>query len=266
MLNILFWNLHRNSIEDYIINCIVENDIDIAIFSEFNGIDVTKLEKSLGEMYSRVGILKDGKVTLVAKTTFLVESLQEQNRYNIYNIKTALKKYLLVAVHLEDRRNFTQEDRLNTIRGLVQAVEATEEMFQCNNTIVIGDFNANFYDNELLSKFAFNSVLFKSVINRNELTNPNSLKKRRFYNPILHYISEDTGMYGSFYYDRDSTTPYWYCLDQVLVRKELVSSIEHIEYLKKIQTENLIKNEIPNKKISDHLPLLVKVLEVKNEV
>ena len=54
MFNILFWNLKRNSIEEYIIDCIVENNIDIAIFSEFDGIDFIKIEKNLGKMYSRI--------------------------------------------------------------------------------------------------------------------------------------------------------------------------------------------------------------------
>ena len=59
-------------------------------------------------------------------------------------------------------------------------IEQTEELLKCGNTIVIGDFNANPYDEELLSKFAFNAVLFKTIIDKRELTNPNSLKRKRF--------------------------------------------------------------------------------------
>ena len=57
-----------------------------------------------------------------------------------------------------------------------------------------------------MSKFAFNTVLFKTIVNKSELTNPNTIKRKRFYNPILHYISENTEMYGSFYYEKD----YWF--------------------------------------------------------
>lgn len=266
LLNILFWNLKRNSIEDYIIDCIIENDVDIAVFSEFGGIDFIKIEKNLGKMYDRIAVQDDGKVTVIAKTTFSVEIVQEQNRYNIYNVKTAIKDYLLVAVHLEDRRNYKTADRIHTIQSLVATIEEMEELLNCSNTIVIGDFNANLYDEELLSKYAFNAVLFKTIINKSEFTNPNRLKKRRFYNPILHYISEDADMYGSFYYEQDHMTPYWYCLDQVLVRKELVNSIDHVEYLKRTKTKDLLKDRIPNGKISDHLPLLVNLLEVGNGV
>lgn len=267
MLNILFWNLGKNTIEEYIIDCIIEKNADIAVFSEFEGIDFEKITKNLGKFYDCVRWegQEDRKVTLVAKTTFSVELVQQQNRYNIYNIKTAVKDYLLVAVHLQDRRNSNTADRLETIRYLVADIKKNEDLLKCDNTIVIGDFNANPYDEELLSKYAFNAVLFKTLIDKSEFTNPRSFKRKRFYNPILHYISEDTEMYGSFYYDRDSITSYWHCLDQVLVRKELADDIVHVEYLKKAGKKELLKNAIPNKQISDHLPLLVNLQEVENE-
>lgn len=265
----MFWNLKRNAIEDMIITCIAENNIDIAIFAEFDNIDFNKIEESLGKMYKRIlGVQKDRdrKVTLIAKTTFDIKSIEQEKRYNIYNIETGLKKYILAAIHLEDRRNYETRDRLETIRDIMENIEQTEALWKCNNTIVIGDFNANPYDEELISRYAFNSVLFKTIINKNELRNPSTLKKKRFYNPILHYISEETEMYGSFYYENGSVTPYWYCLDQLLVRKELINSICHMEYLKRIDKKELLKNGIPDQEISDHLPLLVKLQEVGNGV
>ena len=110
------------------------------------------------------------------------------------------------------------------------------------------------------------TVLFKTIIDKSELTNPKTFKRKRFYNPILHYISEDTEMYGSFYHEKESKTPYWHCLDQVLVRKSLANTVNHVEYVKKIGTKDLLINAIPNEKISDHLPLLVNLQEVENGV
>ena len=267
MLNILFWNLGRHAVEDFIVNCIVENNIDIAVFTEFGSIDFAKIEKNLGKMYERImGEQADRKITLISKKTISVLNIQPQNRYSIYNVKTAVKDYLLAAIHLEDRRNYQTTERMNTIQSLVKDIEQTEELFKCDNTVVIGDFNANPYDEELLSKFAFNAVLFKKIIDKKELTTYKGLKRKRFYNPILHYISEDTETYGSFYYSSGHMTPYWNCLDQVLVRKSLVNNIDHVEYLKEVNTENLLKNAIPNAEISDHLPLVFSVQEVGNGV
>lgn len=267
MLNILFWNLKRNAIEDYIIDCIVENNIDIAIFSEYEGINFLTIESALGNLYTRIlGVQADGKVSLIAKKTFIVEVVQQQHRYSLYSVKTGVKDYILSAIHLEDRGNYETEDRVETIKCLVGDIEKTEELLKCNNTIVIGDFNANPYDEELLSKYAFNAVLFKAIIGRSEVTNPNSIKRKRFYNPILHYISEDTEMYGSFYYEQNHMTPYWHCLDQILVRKSLVDSVVDVKYLKKINLRGLLGGKVPNKEISDHLPLVVCLQEVGNGV
>lgn len=268
MLNILFWNLNRNSIEKDIVECLVENNIDIAIFAEYRAIDIVKIEKDLGRMYAYVkGLQKDTKIMIIAKTTLEVTVIQQQNRYSLCYVKNAIQEYLLVGIHLEDRRNSEVADRINkTIKPLVNDIELAEKLFECDNTIVIGDFNAEPYSEELLSKYSFNAVLFKAIIEKSEFTNPKSLPRKRFYNPILHYISEDTEMYGSFYYEDGHMTSYWYCLDQVLVRKNLVDMIKHVEYVKKIGNTNLLKKNVPDKNISDHLPLLIKLQEIKNEV
>lgn len=243
-----------------------ENDIDIATFSEHEGINFKIVEEKLGNKYKYIeGVQDDGKVALVAKNTYIIEVLQQQHRYSIYGVKTAMKDYILSVIHLEDRRNFERADRMNTIQSLINDIGHVEEMFQCSNTIVIGDFNANPYDEELLSIYAFNAVLFKSIINKSEIRRKNTTEYKRFYNPVLHYISEETEMYGSFYYENGSKTPYWCCLDQILIRKDLINYMENMQYLKKIETTNLLKSIKPNETISDHLPLLVNFSEVENE-
>ena len=50
MFNILFWNLKRNSIEEYIIDCIVENNIDIIL-------DNLKL-KDIDDLYVNIALGK----------------------------------------------------------------------------------------------------------------------------------------------------------------------------------------------------------------
>jgi hypothetical protein len=71
-------------------------------------------------------------------------------------------------------------------------------------------------------------------------------------------------MYGSYYYVNSGPTPYWHCLDQVLVREELSDNLFSVEYLKKIgDIELLTIYKHPNKKISDHLPILVKLDDYK---
>ena len=57
MFNILFWNLKRNSIEEYIVDCIVENNIDIA----FNQLDIFIKNKDTGEEIPFIDVAKLAK-------------------------------------------------------------------------------------------------------------------------------------------------------------------------------------------------------------
>ena len=275
MLNILFWNINRNKNEDYIASCVAEHNVDVAVFAEFREknskamvIDCAAIENALGKMYVWItGVEAAGKVLLLAKRSISVEQIQQESRYSCYVIETAIKRYLLAAVHLEDRQNYPEPyRRIETIGALVQDIRKNEESLEIENSIVIGDFNANPYDVELLYKRAFNAVLFKSIIEENEYTNPKGDRIKRFYNPILNYLSEETKMYGSHYYDGSDKRPtsYWHCLDQVLLRKSLVSFLAEVNYLKEIDGTELLSGTSLNKKISDHLPLLVKLLEVGN--
>lgn len=87
MLNILFWNLNRNDIEDYIAECIGEHEIDIAVFAEYEGVKFPSLERKLGGKYTRItGIESDKKVTLVAKKTLAI-----RNRFNEVGKKVGKK-------------------------------------------------------------------------------------------------------------------------------------------------------------------------------
>lgn len=263
MFNILFWNINGNHIENLISNCIAENDVDIAIFTEYGGTDFSKIENDLGKKYTyEKSYIPKTKIAMMRKNTVTVGVHQQQRRYSLYSAETALEKYFIIGIHLEDPFYGYDSTRENTIRNIVADVEKTEKNFEYEKTIIIGDFNVNPYDKEIIDFYCFNAVLFKRLIEENEYTHPRSDKKKRFYNPILSYISEENEMYGSFYYDSSPTTTYWHCLDQIIVRKSLVDNIENIKYLKKIDGKELLSGKKPDSCISDHLPLLVNFREV----
>ena len=84
-MNVLFWNINRKNttdkmkIEDYIIRCIEENHVDIAVFAEYkekdtpntrgkDNIDRDAIENGLGNLFEWItGIEPDGAVTLLAR-------------------------------------------------------------------------------------------------------------------------------------------------------------------------------------------------------
>ena len=129
----------------------------MAAFSEFNGIDFQKLEKSLFKQYHLVQSLyvdpsqTQGNIhtRLIVKNSIEATAIQEQGRYSIFIIKTSIQQYILVAIHLQDRRNKKTIDRIDTIKKIKFDIEKYEKELECNSTIVIGDFKALLSDRDI---------------------------------------------------------------------------------------------------------------------
>ena len=257
-MNILFWNLNNNPLHFQVRKCILEMDVDIAIFAEHHATEFEKVVKNT--CYQRIeGFGGCSKIVAISKSPVKMAVKQEQSRYILYEVEFHEEKYAVAGIHLQDRRSADESIRLETIRRLKADIHKLEVNIRTNNTIIIGDFNSNPYDRELLQMDAFDAVLFKKIINHAETHTVNGIKRRRFYNPVLHFICEDTENYGSFYYDNGSYSPIWHCLDQILLSKTLSSRINDMKYLKSIGRTSLMNTVKPKASISDHLPLYVRI-------
>lgn len=260
-MKFLYWNLKSNpNLETIIKDCIIENEVDIALFSEFDNVDFGILVKILKNRYvvlDRLGICE--KVIVLYKKTLSLSLIREQHRYLIAELNYSNRKYLLTGVHLPSNNHSNSDDRKNEIRKIINDITSSETS-NVFSSIVIGDMNASPFDSEMIGKDAFNAVLFKDIIRQSETVTYQDEDYRRFYNPIIDYIDETNKNYGSYYYNLSSNSClYWYCYDQLLVRKPLMDDIIDYKYLKKINETNLIGNIKPISSISDHLPLLVNI-------
>ncbi len=256
-MNILFWNLHNNSNEAWVKEILQEHDVDIALFAEYKGTSFERILPNLKNYNQYDGLGACEKITLLCKNTAQVIVKREQDRYTLYNCSAEGISYNIAGIHLPAPPASDSNDRKNIIRNIVQDISELELETKNRRTIVIGDFNCNPFDQEVVQKDTFNAVLFRPVIDKQEIITYQGRNYRRFYNPIVHFLSEDTCMFGSIYYSSGSAPLYWNCYDQILVRKELVRNIETLDYIKTINGKKLIKNVRPNENISDHLPLLV---------
>ena len=259
-MNILFWNLKRNKNEQIISEIIQEQNIDVAIFAEYLNTDFSSVLKLLKEKY----VLHSGyggcdKIILLSKVNYNITVKRESTRYILYSCSNASQKYILAGIHLPANPTSTSEDRKCVIRDIVQDVSELERTLKCDNTIIIGDFNASPFDSELIQKDSFNAVLYKGLIDKAEYITSNGKRYRRFYNPLVNFISEETQTYGSFYYGNGINSLYWYCYDQAIIRKPLVPQLINVRYIKIIRGRKLIKEICPDTTISDHLPLVVEM-------
>lgn len=258
-MKILFWNLKKNSNAKWVSEIIRENDIDIALFAEYENTSFETVLSNLQYYIQHDGYGACEKITLLCKCTVDAKVRREQNRYTLYSCKLGDASYNIVGIHLPAPPSSDSNDRKNVIRDIVHDITEQEKSEKNRQTIVIGDFNCNPFDEEVIQKDSFNAVLFKSLIKKQEIVRYNDRDWRRFYNPIIHFLSEDTNTYGSLYYSSGSAPLYWNSFDQVLVRKELVDTISSLEYIREINGRRLIKDVKPNDLISDHLPLLINI-------
>lgn len=261
-MRLLFWNMKKNPVGDLIKTCLREHEIDVAVFAEHEGVDLPALVRELDGRYRYVDPVQE-RPRIVAVTERGLRAIlrREQSRYALYEIVCGGVRVVLGGIHLHDR--WSRRDpvvRLETIHyDLVPDIEALERELGHDRTIVIGDFNAGPFDQELLQMNAFNAALFKDVILRDDVRTVDGKRYRRFYDPVLHFLSEDTKTYGSYYHSGDPCTPVWHCLDHVLVRRALADSIRDLQYLRRIGDTDLIKEVRPDPEISDHLPLFVDI-------
>ena len=258
-MKILFWNLKKNSNAKWVSEIIRENDIDIALFAEYENTSFETVLSNLQHYIQHDGYGACEKITLLCKCTVGAKVRREQSRYTLYSCTLGDALYNIVGIHLPAPPSSDSNDRKNVIRDIVHDIAEQEKLEKNRQTIVIGDFNCNPFDEEVIQKDSFNAVLFKSLIKKQEVVRYHDREWRRFYNPIIHFLSEDTNTYGSLYYSSGSAPLYWNSFDQVLVRKELVDTISSLEYIREINGRSLIKDVKPNDLISDHLPLLINI-------
>ena len=123
---------------------------------------------------------------------------------------------------------------------MMDVVHGYELSLGIDKTVVMGDFNANPYDEELLLPSAFNAMLFKGILRARGSRTWHGKSYPFMYNPTVNWLSEDTETYGSHYYSSGD-------------------GVRGYRYLRRIGETDLIASRRPKRKISDHLPLLVDI-------
>lgn len=255
-----------HDIGDIVTDLIKDQSTDIAVFCEHRWTDFNVIaQKFQGRYQIYQGNGGCDKVILLAIKGIEVSVYREQSRYVLYRVKRNGLMYNIAATHLGAKPREKAADRIDTIQDLVYDICEIEMECNCDNTIVCGDMNANPFDAEMVQKNAFNAVLFKQLIEKEEYVTYHGKKYRRFYNPMIDYISERTGNRGSYYYSQGIETIYWHCYDQIIVRKTLIDAIATLCFCKKAGDTSLVADIAPDKKISDHLPLSVMIKEEEHE-
>ena len=151
------------------------------------------------------------------------------------------------------------------IQHIVTDIESTEKEIGTENSIILGDFNANPYDNECLKANQFHAIpYYKETLKGTRTIAGEEFKM--FYNPMWKFLGNSKEPFGTYYYSgNDLKNAFWNIYDQVVIRPSLKARFidSNLQILTKSQSYCLLNKQghPKKKKISDHLPIIFEILE-----
>ncbi|RKI99377.1 endonuclease/exonuclease/phosphatase family protein [bacterium D16-54] len=261
-MKILFWNVHRNkNINRYIASIVEDNEIDILVMAEYNADE--------NELYA---LFRENQQNLIKCFTSGCDRINVWSNYvniksgsqgDYHSIQILLDKYVLCCVHLiSDVHGDRSEERLEDIHSIMYDIQKTEEDINSQRTIIIGDFNEMPYGKGCLNANGLHG-LPELKITDEPTRSVDKKNYRKFYNPMWSLMGDFSYPAGTYYLNQSKLhSPMWYMHDQVIISQEVLPVFIK-EKLKIITTCSYAdlknKNQHPNKKISDHFPIICEI-------
>jgi exonuclease III len=266
-LNFLFWNTNRKPLIKEIANIAKHHNIDVILLAEYNLNDVElllELNSESTDYHLPNQIFKKDKFKVFTKfkSDFIVPIRDDaENRYTCFKLKLpVIEEFLVFVIHLPDKRN-TQPDSIRSYAGrMARKIKEIELAQNLNKTIVVGDFNMNPSDVGMIDAESFHAIMDSEIVKK-ESRIVSKKEYDYFYNPMWS-LHGDVGnnVSGSYFYKNAELVNYhWNVFDQVLLRPSLIDSFEKnsLRFVDFDGEKSLLTNKgVPNKKYSDHLPLL----------
>lgn len=196
---------------------------------------------------------------------YFVEYLNKHERMLFFKISYNKLNFLLVPIHFPSRLFATtgkQKDLSVHFKNYIEKIERKYKL----KSIVVGDFNMNPFEAGMIHQEGFYALPTQHLEN---IIKFYDIPYETFYNPTWEkygdyeirdgkVVQKPSGSY--FLENSNDINYYWYVLDQVILRKELIKNFcfESFKYITGDKSDNdfLNDNLSPNdKKYSDHLPI-----------
>ncbi len=258
-----FWNTHNEKINKLLEAIILKNMYDIVILAEYND-NINELIDRLYERdmnYQNISTSKDERITFLTKQKKFKAAFSEQY-FTIRLFKLSKEDIKIVCgVHLPGKGYAEDGDRRVILQEIVEKVEQLETKYKTKKTIIVGDFNANPFENCMVEATGLHSVS-SSEIAKKLSRNVKGKTYNMFYNPMWNKFGDFEGTPGTYYYRKSVVREvFWNIFDQVIIRPQIIDKFnkKSLNIIHEIDDESLIRN---NKIIiSDHLPLEFEIEE-----
>ena len=263
-MKFLFWNTHKNeNINEILSELIVENDISVVVLAEYTA-EINSLKELLyindAEMNQYVTAGCE-RIKILGNIKNVEPGLQTDH----YSIQIINNEIIICGIHLNSQI-FSQnkEYREILIERLINDIESTEKEFDLKDTVIVGDFNLNPYDDSCIDARFFHSIPIYEEAKRTKRV-VSGREFSMFYNPMWNFLGDERKPYGTYYYAGSGVrNTYWNIYDQVIIRPSLKRKFpnESLKIITETKTKYLLDaNGHPDKNISDHLPIIFEILE-----
>jgi len=265
--NFLFWNTKKNKeINRFLEPLIVEKGCNFVVLAEYvDSIECLCNELAIGgHQFRWHTVLGCDRIVIIENCCDVFESTQGSSYYAICHVMISGQDYLVSGVHLPSKMHAGDDEQENMARRFAQDIQAAEDRYDCQNTVIIGDFNANPFEKALIGADCLHAVSDRGVAQELERT-VYGMKYRMLYNPMWNLLGDVHPSGGSYFYrSSDVVNYFWHIFDQVLLHPKLLGQFDHksLEIVTEIESECLLKKDgRPNDKISDHLPIYFSMKE-----
>lgn len=257
-MRFLFWNTHNNiAINAVLIDVIRENNVDVVVLAEYKA-DLNDLLLKLRCYGIPIQVYPSGvgsRLTVLAT----IDNVEAKDQTKYESIQLLDNDLILCCIHLPSQI-YTRGSamRRSAIHRIVGDIQKLEKEHNTKNTIVVGDFNVNPYDEECMGFEYFHGLPF--IADGRTSREIAEEDYEFFYNPMWNFLGDFQEPYGTYYSSGSDT--FWNILDQVIVRPELKRRFKNSELKIIAGTTNTSLVEAdgsPNIEISDHLPIVFEV-------
>lgn len=277
-MNIGFWNVNssdnKKDLSDSLVSLTIEKQLDIICIAEIKNATILSFLKKINktgttQKYVHIKSAKD-KLTIISRYANTVfedkSSLYASNRWTAHKVSIpSIINFNLITVHFHSKINWSEASLALECVNLSSDIAKIENDTKCSDTILIGDFNMNPFENGLVAANGINALADLNYASKRKAgRNIDGTKYKFFYNPMWNFFGDFKEPYGTHYCRVPGHVSHeWHIYDQVIFRPSLKQYLNKpfVEVVTKIYTNSLTKNFSRPDKVnySDHLPIILKL-------
>jgi endonuclease/exonuclease/phosphatase family metal-dependent hydrolase len=287
-INFLTWNLAKKKtdlLKQVLAEVVKENAIDVVVLQEASGRFInTALGTGYEELAYPQGKPGRGVRIFLRRRMFIYDFVRFTSLRKLVFVRlqllTGSEELTLAAVHLHSKVGNTERQQQWKNRALLTKMEAWEsEAGGQLNTVLVGDFNANPYEANLLDPYLLRGQASRKLIEQlRGFPLQASLSKKTldfWYNPMWGLLGDrnaHTGAErptGTFFRHVRDETGHWSLLDGFLVRPALMHRVVHedLAIVERTASTEFVKpfilaadESLLTDDLSDHLPVKFSLL------